>query len=210
MERLRVLLADDHRLMLAAVKRAFANADGFAVVGEVTRGSQVLPAVESLRPDAVVLDIRMPELTGLECIGRIRGRGHTIPIVVLSSYGDEAHVEAARAAGASAYAVKTVDPAELPVLVRNAAAGADFAAVLPCDPDSALAGTVELSVREREVVRALAQGRTNREIATELWVSEQTVKFHLRNSYRKLGVSTRGEATRWAHRNGLVGSAVAT
>ena len=210
MERLRVLLADDHRLMLAAVKRAFENVDGFAVVGEVTRGSQVLPAVESLQPDAVVLDIRMPELTGLECIERIRGRGHEIPIVVLSSYADDAHVEAARAAGASAYAVKTVDPSELPVLVRNAAGGADFAAVLPRDPDSALNGTAELSDREREVVRVLAQGRTNREIATELWVSEQTVKFHLRNSYRKLGVSTRGEATRWAHRNGLVGSAVAT
>ena len=207
MERLRVLLADDHRLMLAAVKRAFENADGFVVVGEVTRGSQVLPAVESLQPDAIVLDIRMPDLTGLECIKRIQDRGHRSPIVVLSSYADDAHVEAARAAGASAYAVKTVDPSELPLLVRAAAGGAEFTAVVPRDRDVAVEGTAELSDREREVVRILAQGRTNREIATELWVSEQTVKFHLRNSYRKLGVSTRGEATRWAHRNGLVGVA---
>jgi DNA-binding NarL/FixJ family response regulator len=210
MEILRVLVADDHRLMLAAVKRVFENADGFAVVGEVTRGSQVLPAIESLQPDAVTLDIRMPDLNGLQCIERIRARGLRIPIVVLSSYADEAHVEAARAAGASAYAVKTVDPSELPLLVRDAVGGADFRAMVPRDPDFSSDGNDELSDRERAVMRALAQGLTNREIATELWVSEQTVKFHLRNTYRKLGVGTRGEATRWAHRNGLVGSPPAT
>jgi len=201
MDNLRVLVADDHLLMAAAVRRVF-EADGFDVVGEVTRGSQVVRAVESLRPDALIIDIRMPDLSGIECIARMRRRGLTTPAVVLSSYADDAHVAAARDAGASGYIVKTVDPSELPAIVRSAADGAEFIAVRPRAAERGALGE-GLSDRERDVVSALSQGLTNREIAEQLWVSEQTIKFHLRNIYRKLSIATRGEAARWAHKNGV-------
>jgi len=200
MKVIRILVADDHRLMVAAIRRVF-EGDAFEVVGEVTRGSQVVPAVESLDPDALIVDIRMPDLSGIECIERIRRRRLTTPVVVLSSYADDAHVAAAREAGASAYVVKTVDPSELPAIVRGAVDGTGFVAVRPREADP---GALEdgLTHRERDVVGALADGLTNRQIAEQLWVSEQTVKFHLRNIYRKLSVATRGEAARWAHKNG--------
>jgi len=201
MKVLRLLIADDHRLMVAAVRRVF-ETDEFEIVGEMTRGSQVIPAVESLNPDALVVDIRMPDLSGIECIARMRRRGLTTPVVVLSSYADDRHVADARNAGASAYVVKTVDPSELPAIVRGAVNAAEFVAVRPQEADR---GALEegLSHRERDVVRALSGGLTNREIAEQLWVSEQTVKFHLRNIYRKLSVATRSEAARWAHKNGV-------
>jgi len=201
MDVLRILVADDHRLMVAAVRRVFER-DGFEVVGEVTRGSQVVRAVESLNPDALIVDIRMPDLSGIECIERMRRRRLTTPVVVLSSYADDTHVAAAREAGASAYVVKTVDPSEFPAIVRGAVEGAEFVAVRPreADPGRLREG---LSHRERDVVRALSEGLSNRQIAEQLWVSEQTVKFHLRNVYRKLSFATRGEAARWAHKNGV-------
>jgi DNA-binding NarL/FixJ family response regulator len=197
---LKVLLADDHRLMLAAAHRVLARSDDFEIVGEVMRGAQVGPAVTSLQPDVVLLDIRMPDLDGIACLERLRARGSTVPVVVLSSYEDDDHVERARAAGASAYVVKTVDPAELPGIVRAAAAGAEFVVARPVG--AASAGN-ELSERELVVLEALTRGLPNRRIGEELWVSEQTVKFHLRNIYRKLDVANRAEAVRWAYGHGV-------
>lgn len=200
----RVLVADDHRLMLAAVRRALADAEEFEIVSEVSVGSRVLPAVRETNPDVVLLDMRMPELDGLTCLARLRKHDPTIAVVILSSYSDEAHIEAARQAGALGYIVKTIEPVDLPEVLRSALDGHPFAVwgaeVLQ---SAGPAGAVDLSERETVVLEAVARGLSNREIGRELWISEQTVKFHLRNLYRKLGVSSRTEAARYAYRSGL-------
>ena len=203
-------MADDHRLMLAAVRRALADAEDLEIVSEVSVGSRVLPAVRETNPDVVLLDMRMPELDGLTCLTRLRKHDPTIAVVILSSYNDEAQIEAAREAGALGYIVKTIEPVDLPAVLRSALSGRPFEVWGEEAPQSVASnGTVELSERETVVLEAVARGLSNREIGRELWISEQTVKFHLRNLYRKLGVSSRTEAARYAHRSGLVAALTA-
>jgi DNA-binding NarL/FixJ family response regulator len=207
MDTLRVLVADDHRLMLTAVRRALAGAEDFEIVGEVSVGSHVVPAVRETKPNVVLLDLRMPELDGLACLERLRKHDPDVGVVILSSYSDEAQIEAARAAGALAYVVKTVEPVDLPAVLRSAVAGEPFAvwgADMPPVTATPAAGVPALSEREAAVLEAVARGLSNREIGRKLWISEQTVKFHLRNVYRKLGITSRTEAARYAYRTGLV------
>jgi DNA-binding NarL/FixJ family response regulator len=203
-------VADDHRLMLAAVRRALADAEDFEIVSEVSVGSRVIPAVRETSPDVVLLDMRMPELDGLTCLARLRKHDPTIAVVILSSYSDEANIEAAREAGALGYIVKTIEPVDLPAVLRSALSGHPFEVWGEEAPQSVgSTGLVELSERESVVLEAVARGLSNREIGRELWISEQTVKFHLRNLYRKLGVSSRAEAARYAYRSGLVSALTA-
>jgi DNA-binding NarL/FixJ family response regulator len=204
-------VADDHRLMLAAVRRALAEAEDFEIVGEVSVGSGVVPAVRETNPNVVLLDMRMPELDGLTCLARLRKHDPTIAVVILSSYSDEDQIEAAREAGALGYIVKTVEPVDLAAVLRSALSGDPFAVwghELSENADST-GGAFALSERETAVLEAMARGLSNREIGRELWISEQTVKFHLRNVYRKLGVASRTEAARYAYRSGLVGALTA-
>ncbi len=205
METLRVLIADDHRLMLAAIRRALGDAEGFEIVGEVSVGSHVVPAVRETKPDVVLLDLRMPELDGLACLERLRKHDPTIAVVILSSYSDAAQIEAARQAGALGYVVKTVEPVDLATVLRSALSGRTFAVWGADERQGAKpsAGATALSDREAVVLEAVARGLSNREIGRQLWISEQTVKFHLRNIYRKLGISSRTEAARHAYRTGL-------
>jgi len=206
MDTLRVLVADDHRLMLAAIRRALANAEDFEIVGEVSVGSHVVPAARETKPDVVLLDMRMPELDGLACLERLRKHDPTIAVVILSSYSDKAQIEAARQAGALGYVVKTVEPVDLAAVLRSALSDESFAVWGAEEPevDARNSGEVALSEREGVVLEAVARGLSNREIGRQLWISEQTVKFHLRNVYRKLGISSRTEAARYAYRTGLV------
>ena len=105
---MRVLVADDHRLMLAAVRRALSRAEGVEVVGEVDEATKILPTVGQLLPDVVLLDIRMPQLDGLTCLERLRQRYPDVAVVILSTFAGDDHVDAARERGASGYLVKTV------------------------------------------------------------------------------------------------------
>jgi DNA-binding NarL/FixJ family response regulator len=206
MDTLRVLVADDHRLMLAAVRRALAEAEDFEIVGEVSVGSHVVPAARETKPDVVLLDMRMPELDGLACLERLRKHDPTIAVVILSSYSDKAQIEAARQAGALGYVVKTVEPVDLAAVLRSAISDESFAVWGAEEPQAEARNTGEVALSEREavVLEAVARGLSNREIGRQLWISEQTVKFHLRNVYRKLGISSRTEAARYAYRTGLV------
>ena len=204
---LRVLVADDHPLMLAAVRRALDGTNDFEIAGEVSVGSHVVPAVNELRPDVVLLDVRMPELDGITCLRRLRKQDPDLAVVILSSYGDEEQINAARDAGARGYVVKTVAPVDLPTVIRSALESSTFTVWGVASPEhKAPAGETLLSERESAVLEAVARGLSNREIGRQLWISEQTVKFHLRNVFRKLGVTSRTEAARYAYRTGLAGT----
>ena len=201
---MRVLIADDHRLIVDGIKRALEASDDFEVVGEASSGAQVLPLVGRTNPDLVLLDLRMPGADGLTCLGQIRKRYPEVKVVVLSVSTDENVIQTVLKRGASAYIVKSINPIDLPSALRQAMDGTVYSAIgLPDVGDSA-ARAAGLTERETAILSALARGLSNEAIGKELWVAEQTVKFHLTNIYRKLGVSNRTEATRYAFENRLV------
>jgi DNA-binding NarL/FixJ family response regulator len=202
---MRVLIADDHRLILDSVRRTLEEDGGFEVVGETQDGARVLPLVAETGPELVLLDVRMPGMNGLQCLAEIRRRHPDVKVVMLSASTGSDMVEEALRGGASAYVVKSVDPRDLPATLRQVASGNVFATLgLPdTAPGRSAAEEAGLSEREVTILRTLATGRSNDEIAKELWITQQTVKFHLTNIYRKLGVRNRAEAVRTAYALGL-------
>ena len=204
---MRVLIADDHRLMVEGTKQALEKAGGFKVVGEASNGAQVLPLVRRLQPDLVLLDLRMPQMDGLTCLAKIRKEFPDVKVAILSVSQDPELIQTALKRGACAYIVKSIDPDDLAGALRQAIDGDVFTtAGVTEDPGERAARDAGLTDRELVIVRAVARGLSNEAISKELWVAEQTVKFHLTNIYRKLGVSNRTEAARLAYQNGLVES----
>ena len=205
---MRVLIADDHKLILDGIKRALADSPEFEVVGEASSGSQVVPMVGRTNPDLVLLDLRMPGADGLTCLTQIRKRFPSVKVVVLSVSTDENVIQTVLKRGASAYIVKSINPNDLPSALRQAVEGTVYSAIgLPEAGDNA-ARAAGLTERETAILAALARGLSNEAIGKELWIAEQTVKFHLTNIYRKLGVANRTEAARLAYQHGLVESPI--
>ena len=200
---IRVLIADDHRLVVEGIAAALEAVDGIEIVGQARSGAEVLPMIARTDPDVVLLDVRMPKLDGLACLERIRKLYPELKVVMLSAYGDPDHIKAAFRRGANAYIVKTVDPASLPSALRQVFDNAIYypMTIETSGPDGPVA---TLTPREITMLKAVARGLSNDAISREFWVTEQTVKFHLTNIYRKLGVSNRTEATRFAYENGLL------
>jgi DNA-binding NarL/FixJ family response regulator len=175
------------------------------VVGETVNGVQVLPLVRRLKPELVLLDLRMPQMDGLTCLAKIRKEFPDVKVAILSVSQDPELIQTALKRGASAYIVKSIDPDDLAAALRQALDGNVFTtAGVTEDPGERAARDAGLTDRELVIVRAVARGLSNEAIAKELWVAEQTVKFHLTNIYRKLGVSNRTEAARYAFEQGLV------
>jgi DNA-binding NarL/FixJ family response regulator len=205
---MRVLIADDHPLILAGIKRALEEDDQFEVVAEARVGSQVLPLVSQTHPDLALLDLRMPEMDGLACLDRIRKEHPKVKVVILSVSTDPEVVQTVLNHGAAAYVVKSVNPIDLSSALRQALEGTVFSAVgLPektAQQDAVKAAG--LTDRETTILKALARGLSNEAIGKELWVAQQTVKFHLTNIYRKLDVKNRTEAARYAYEHGLIDS----
>ena len=207
---IRAVIADDHRLILAGLRTALGEADGIEVVGEATSGDEAVRTVARTRPDVVLLDLRMPHGDGFWALGEIRRATPETRVIMLSVVDDPERVNDALAAGAASYIVKTIDPADLSAAIRQTVAGNVFAAlgggvVTGSSIRAALQPTPPrvITDRELEILQHVAEGLSNSQIGKRLWVTEQTVKFHLSNIYRKLGVANRTEATRYAYRNGL-------
>jgi DNA-binding NarL/FixJ family response regulator len=206
---LRVLVADDHPLILQGLRRSLEACDDIEVVGEARSGTEVLALVQRRRPDVVLLDLRMPGMDGVECVKQIKQSSPDVKSVVLSACDDRPSIESAEKAGASAYVIKSVSSVDIPALLRQVAAGYTlFQAPSESSADSAADDdTPALTERELTILASVAAGLTTKAISSELWVSEHTVKFHLTNIYRKLGVSNRSGAVRYAYEHGLVPAA---
>jgi DNA-binding NarL/FixJ family response regulator len=207
MRRLKVLVADDHELMVEAVRLALAQAeDEFEIVGTTNRGQQVLPLTAQTQPDLILLDLRMPGMDGLMCLELLRQRHPRVKTIVLSGVDDPNVMRSAFARGAVAYVRKQVDPRDLPSALRQAANGTVAQPIYGEGEDTQPSPADDAGLTERElaILRALGEGLSNKQIARQLWLAEQTVKFHLTNIYRKLNVTTRTEAVNAAYRRGLL------
>jgi DNA-binding NarL/FixJ family response regulator len=205
---IKVLLADDHRLILEGIRRALEEVEDLEVVGEAESGGQVLPLIHQTDPDIVLLDLRLPDTSGLACLDSIRQRYPDVKVVILSAFNDAEHIQAAFKRGATAYIVKSVNPVDLPSALRQALDQTVYQGVRIFGDVNGQAGEgLGLTDRELSMLKALSRGLSNQAISKEFWVTEQTVKFHLTNIYRKLGVANRTEAARFAYERGLVESA---
>jgi DNA-binding NarL/FixJ family response regulator len=203
--RLRVVVGDDHELMRSALRLMLTPEQGVEIVGEAANGAAVLALVEVHRPDVVVLDLQMPNIDGFQCLEQLCARYPEVRCVVLSASDDPETIGAALCRGAAGYVLKSINPLDLAAAIRQSVEGSFFQpnALASADRHGA-ARAAGLSEKEVEVLGELAQGKSNRQIAQSLWLSEQTVKFHLRNVYRKLGVANRTEALRLAFDRHLV------
>ena len=209
MRQIQVFLADDHGLMLQAVRLALEPHPEIEIVGEARSGSEVLPRVAETRPDIVLLDIRMPGLDGLQVLDRLQKLYPETKVVMLSGVDEPGLAEEALRRGAKAFLGKGIDPADVAPVLHQVSEGTlvteSFGA-----PGIAGAAADEfgLTGRESEILEQVASGQSNKQIAGKFWLSEQTIKYHLTNVYRKLGVSSRTEAARFAYEHGLAGSAL--
>lgn len=200
---MRLLLADHHRLVLAGIQSALAGAHDIEVVGSASSGEAVLPLVHELRPDVALLDVHLPGMDGITCLGRIKARYPETKVMLMSGFEVQGQAAAAIAGGASGYVIKAIEPEALAGALRTVAGGHLFTLVAEQHDGHAAGREAGLTKREVAILRELAEGRSNREIATTLSVTEQTVKFHLTNTYRKLRVNNRTEAARAAFRLGI-------
>jgi DNA-binding NarL/FixJ family response regulator len=211
---LRVALADDHVLMLVGIRRTLERARDMCIVAEATTGRELLALVPAAAPDVVLLDLYMPGGDGLATLSALRERRPELTVIILSASEEQRDVDLAMAAGAAGYISKSIDPRDLPTTIRQIVEGAGrrrdnrpvgAARVQATGPDEA---GRRLSDRELAILRLVAEGLSNGEVGRRLGITEQTVKFHLANVYRKLGVANRTEATRVAHLSGLLPDAV--
>jgi DNA-binding NarL/FixJ family response regulator len=201
---IRVIVADDHRLMLDSLVRVLEEADDFEVLETTNSGSHVLPLVGRHAPDLVLMDVQMPGMDGLAALDLIRERHPDVKVVLISASDDRKQIESALRRGAVGYLVKSINPADVPSALRQAVEGTAFSVIGSGDSvEEQVSRETGLTERELTILKAVARGLSNKQISRELFVTEQTVKFHLSNVYRKLGVTNRAGAVGYAHAQGL-------
>ena len=226
---IRVLIVDDQRLMRDGLRVLLELQEGIAIVGEGGNGVEALAQVAATQPDVVLMDVRMPQMNGVEATRALRERGELPRILILTTFDDDQYVFDALKAGAAGYVLKDLPAADLAAAIRTVHTGwvhldpsvaskflsgfsrlhavpsAAPATAAPV-PTSAQPGVPveELTPREREVLRLLATGASNREIGESLFISEGTVKNHISNILGRLGLRDRTQAAIWAKERGLV------
>lgn len=200
---LRILIADHQRLTLEAIKQTLAQEPGFNVVGEASSGSQALELATRARPDVALVEMYMPgSIDGLTCAERMRRSCPDTRVIVISSFAGEEVVQAAFRRGAHAFISKAVDPRDIVSAIRQTVQRTVFH---PPAQDTENTVAVEgLTSRQLAVLKMVAAGHSNRVISQRLHLSEHTVKFHLGNIFRTLGINNRTEAARWANKHGFV------
>ena len=207
----RVLIADDHAVVRAGL-RSMVGGTEIEIVAEAADGNRALQLAIENQPDLVLLDVRMPGSDGIACLARIRAELPDIPVLMFSAYDNPTYIARAVALGAAGYLVKTATREELLTGIRSAAAGESIwtreelrrVTGALSTPRVAVDLEVPLTKRESEVLKQLAQGLSNKEIAQALSISYETVKEHVQHILRKVGVSDRTQAAVWAVRKGLV------
>ena len=204
------VILDRHPLWLDALDRLLANV-GFVVVGRATQGDEALALIEAHTPDVFIAGINAASAEQLAVVRKAQQSQTDLKCVVVADSAEVEAIEAAFAAGASVYCIRTAEEGDFASAIRQAFARSIYIAANGHEPmprsttagvDSAAAH--QLTRRELEILRLVAEGHSNSQLAHLLWVTEQTVKFHLSNIYRKLNVANRTEASRWAQLNGLL------
>jgi DNA-binding NarL/FixJ family response regulator len=213
---IRVALVDDQAIVRTGLARILSPADGFEVVAEYADGHRAVEELPSLHPDVVLMDIRMPVMDGIEATARLRQMADSIAVLVLTTFGEDEVLWGALEAGAAGFVLKDSSAEDLIAAVRAVAAGAAWfdPAVAPrllehyrrqVAPAGREAARLELLTdRERDVLRLIARGATNGEIAATLYVAEATVKTHVGSIFGKLGVRDRAAAIVFAYDHGVV------
>ena len=199
---MKIIIADDNRLMLEGFRRALERVEDIEIAGVTHSGTELLSMIERRRPDVVALELTLRLPDGRQCLEVIRGAHPGVKVVVLSAAASPEIIRTALAAGARAFITKNVNPLDIPSAIRQAHEGCVYHVLGGAGPEDALR---EAGLTEREItmLQSLARGLSNKAISQELWVTEQTVKFHLGNLYRKLGVPNRLAAASYAHRHGV-------
>ena len=213
---MRVVLADDHPLFLAGLEAALER-EGLEIVGLAGSGQALLEVAGEVAPDVVLLDVAMPGMDGIECLVELRHRFPEMKVVMLSGSDDDHVINRCLDAGAICFVGKSVEPADIAHVLRAACGGLKIryqqteGSARPARVETQGSSAAELLTRrEREILRMVAEGGTNAELAQRLWVTEQTVKFHLSNIYRKLEVGNRTQAARRGLALGLIEITTAT
>ncbi|MFI0204596.1 MULTISPECIES: response regulator transcription factor [Streptomyces] len=207
---IRVLLVDDHQVVRRGLRTFLEVQEDIEVVGEASDGEEGVARAEELRPDVILMDIKMPGTDGIEALRRLRELTNPARVLIVTSFTEQRTVVPALRAGAAGYVYKDIDPEALAGAIRSVHAGHVLlqpevaVALLSQDDQGAPAGRPgSLTDREREVLGLIADGRSNREIARALVLSEKTVKTHVSNILMKLDLSDRTQAALWAVRHGI-------
>jgi DNA-binding NarL/FixJ family response regulator len=205
---IRIVIADDHEIVLRGLRMTIEGEEDMQLAGEARDGLQAIELVKANQPDVVLLDIQMPQMDGIEATRRLRALFPTLPILVLTSFSDDARLYSALRAGASGYLLKDVSGDQLVQAIRGAAAGKpelhpDIARKLMAQMSAPQDPFAELTPRELDVLKLLARGLSNKEIALELYLTEVTVKGYVSTILGKLEVADRTQAALLAARYGL-------
>jgi len=192
---MRVLIADDHGIVRSGLRLLLERQPDIEVIAEAADGAEARELAIRERPDLAILDVKMPKLTGLQATREIKAQAPEVSVLILSMHDDDRYLAEALKAGASGYVVKTQADADLLAAVRAVERGESF-------PAPAAQG--ELTPREEEIVKLVAEAHTSKQIAAILHLSEKTVENHRANAMRKLGMRDRVELVRYAIRRGLI------